>query len=77
MQVRIAQRVYSKKGLEEGLKKGLDEGREKGLKEGRKETEKRYGLLVSRLIAEDRLDDLKRVADDPSLLEGFYKEFGI
>lgn len=65
MQVRMAKRVYRKEGLEEGRA------------EGRVEAEKRYGELVSRLLADGRLDDLRRVAEDPSLLEGFYEELGI
>lgn len=109
MQVRIAERVYKKKGLEEGRAigiekgraegrlEGLEAGRAEGLKagraeglevgraegleagraEGRVEAERRYGELVSRLIAEGRLDDLQRAAEEGSVREALYEELGI
>ena len=58
----------AKKFWEEEL---LQEGRA----EGRAEGEKRFGALMSRLIASNRLDDAKRCTEDASYREKLYQEF--
>ena len=62
----------AKKFWEEEL---LQEGRAEGRAEGRVEGEKRFGALMSRLIASNRLDDAKRCTEDASYREKLYQEF--
>ena len=64
-------------GLEEGRAEGRAEGRKEGISEGRVEAERRYGLLISRLLDSGRVDDLKRAADDCEYRERLYAECGI
>ena len=45
------------------------------LQEGRAEGEKRFGALMSRLIASNRLDDAKSCTEDASYREKLYQEF--
>ena len=45
------------------------------LQEGCAEGEKRFGALMSRLIASNRLDDAKRCTEDASYREKLYQEF--
>ena len=64
-------------GREEGLEKGIGIGREEGIGIGREETAQRYNRLITRLLAEKRVEDLARAAADPEVLEQLYREFGI
>lgn len=73
MQIQMAERVYRKKGLEEGRVEGLAEGRA----EGRADAERRYGRMVSLLVAQGRVDDLAKAAEDDDFRAGLYEELGI
>ena len=64
-------------GLAEGHEKGLSEGREKGLSEGRALEAKRMDKLVSGLLKQNRIDDLKRATTDTGFKEKLFKEFCI
>ena len=70
-----------KEGLKEGRKEGLKEGRKEGLKEGRKEGLEEGHIeinqLVAALIADNRMDELKRSAVDKMFQEQLLKEYQI
>jgi len=57
------------RGREEGLERGLERGREEGLERGRKEGYTQgfeiLNKLNTRLLADNRVDDLKRAVEDP------------
>ena len=55
----------------------LDRIEAKGKKEGFIEGEKRAWLLMEKLFAEKRVDDVKKAAFDEAFRKGLYKEFGI
>lgn len=55
----------------------MEEGREEGLKEGLKEGHKEINQLNMALIADNRLDDLKRSAADGPFQEQLLREYGI
>ena len=38
---------------------------------------KRYGKLMASLAAEERFDDIKRIAEDPELAESLYAHYGL
>lgn len=69
------------KGREKGLTEGEAKGREKGLAEGEAKGEikgmERVNRLIQLLMAENRLEDLRRSAEDVSYRERLFQEFGI
>lgn len=69
------------KGREKGLAEGEAKGREKGLAEGEAKGEikgmERVNRLIQLLMAENRLEDLRRSAEDVSYRERLFQEFGI
>lgn len=69
MQVSMAERVFRKKGLEEGRAEGMAEGKAEG--------EKRYGKLIARLLSEGRTDDVARTTEDAQFRAMLYDEFGL
>ena len=78
-------KYYSRQeGLEEGIQKGrregLQEGRQEGLEEGKREGQlmlQQINKLNKILIAQKRLDDLEKSANDPEYQKQLLKEFGI
>ena len=69
MQVRIAKRQAARE---------VEEAREAARREveALKES-KRYGKLMASLAAEERFDDIKRIAEDPELAESLYAHYGL
>ncbi len=65
------------KGMEQGLEQGMQQGLEQGFEQGMEKGESRYNALVQKLIAEDRMDDLKRATADPAYRESLFEEFAI
>lgn len=65
---RLGQMIYND-GMEMGMEKGLEKGLEKGMD--------RMSLLISRLLKEDRLDDLQKAVEDKKYCEQLLKEYGI
>ena len=57
--------------------KGLAKGRSEGRAEGRTEGADRLGSLITKLLSQNRLDDVQKVAVDPAYREKLFKEFGI
>ena len=66
-----------KEGLKEGRKEGLKEGRKEGLEEGLEEGHSEINQLVAALIADNRMDELKRSAVDKMFQEQLLKEYQI
>ena len=74
MQVRIAKRQAAREVEEarEAARREVEAATEKALKES-----KRYGKLMASLAAEERFDDIKRIAEDPELAESLYAHYGL
>lgn len=64
-------------GLAEGLAEGRAEGRVEGLAEGRAEGEERYNRLVEKLLASDRIDDLRKASEDQAYRNALFDEFRV
>ena len=85
MTVEHSQRVRLRAARAEGLAEGEAKGREAGLAEGRAEgeakgsaeAEARYSKLVDALLNQNRIDDLKRAADDPEYRQTLFSELGL
>ena len=60
-----------------GRTEGIETGRREGIITGRTEGEDRLGTLISKLMTEGRMDDVKKAASDKAAREALYKEFGI
>ena len=65
------------KGLAEGMKKGLAKGKEEGLAQGLTQGESRMALLYKSLLADNRISDLQRVAEDKEYRNQLYREYDI
>lgn len=72
-----AERKGREIGLEEGRKAGLQEGRKAGLSEGESIGLARASRLTKILIEQNRMEDLKRSAEDATYRENLFREFGI
>ena len=59
-----------KAGWEEGMKIGWEEG----LKAGREEEKKRLNSLISKLLDDNRIEDLKKSTADPEYQDKLYRE---
>lgn len=64
-------------GRAEGREQGLAEGRAKGRAEGRAEGEDRYAKLVSLLLEQGRMDDLKSASSDSAVRQRLFEELGL
>ncbi len=64
-------------GLSEGHAAGLSEGHAAGLSEGTSHGRAEFATLTQRLLADSRIDDLKKAATDPEYLELLLKEYQI
>lgn len=72
-----AERKGREIGLEEGRKAGLQEGHKAGLSEGESIGLARASRLTKILIEQNRMEDLKRSAEDAAYRENLFREFGI
>ena len=68
-------------GREEGIGIGREEGigigREEGIGIGREEGEEKLNRLNMLLISQDRMEDLKKAAEDKEYRRRLYREFGL
>ena len=71
---RVRMRQATERGLREGLERGLEEGREQGLEQGLVQGQALYAGLVDKLLAEGRLEDLKRSAEDAAFRNQLLEE---
>ena len=77
---RIGQMIFDDgvvRGREQGREEGREEGRREGQLEGEKAGTERMSALITKLMQENRLDELQRIAVDETLRESLMKEFGI
>lgn len=77
---RLGQMIYDdgvKKGMERGMERGMARGRELGRELGREEEARQNAALTSRLLKENRLDDLQRSTEDKEFREQLLRELGI
>lgn len=56
---------------------GRKDGKAEGIAEGKAEGKDVMSRLLSLLIAEERLDDVKRISSDPAFREELIKEYGL
>ena len=57
--------------------RGIEKGIEKGKAEGNAEGKSQMGDLMKRLLAENRIEDAKRAAEDPAYCDELMKQYGI
>lgn len=60
-------------GREEGMEKGIEEGMQKGIEQGRAEVV----LLNKYLLADNRIDDLRKATEDAAYRKALCEEYGI
>ena len=64
-------------GRAEGKAEGIAEGIEKGIVKGNTEGKSQMADLMKRLLAENRIEDAKRAAEDPAYCDELMKQYGI
>ena len=52
-------------GIEQGMQQGIEQGLQQGLQQGLAQGEDSLADLIKILLNENRLDDLKRISEDP------------
>ncbi|MGO4997828.1 hypothetical protein [Oribacterium sp. Sow4_G1_1] len=57
--------------------RGIEKGIEKGKAEGNAEGKSQMADLMKRLLAENRIEDAKRAAEDPAYCDELMKQYGI
>ena len=62
---------------DQGEAKGRETGRIEGKAEGKIEGEKLMAALTERLLADNRVEDVRLAARDENARERFYREYGI
>lgn len=62
---------------DEGFSAGLELGRSEGLTEGLNKGENRFAKLISRLIEDNRSEDIKLAINDENIRMKFYIEYGL
>ena len=63
--------------VQEGEMIGEKRGRAEGEKYGRSKGEERYNFLLTRLLQENRIDDLQQVIHDEKYRNSMFKKYGI
>ena len=62
---------------EEGRTEGRSEGLAEGVAQGRAEAEQRYSRLLQILLAQNRVNDIAKIAADKAYLQELYREFSL
>ena len=57
--------------------RGIEKGHAEGLEKGRAEGADRLGRLITKLLSQNRMDDVQKVSVDSAYREKLYKELGI
>ena len=65
------------RGIEKGMAEGLAKGRAEGIEKGNTEGKSQMADLMKILLAEDRIEDAKRAAEDPAYCDELMKQYGI
>ena len=66
-----------KYGYDKGEKSGYDKGKSDGEKSGRTEGENRLGRLISILLSEGKLDEIRLVSEDEVARQEYYQRYNI
>ena len=61
----------------DAIKEGREIGREIGRKEGRKEADAKFSLLLQKLLAQGKNDDIQRISVDKEYRKQLYEEYGL
>lgn len=56
---------------------GIEEGMKQGMKQGISEGEARFGCLVDALLEAERIEDLRRAADDQDYRDTLFADLGL
>ena len=64
-------------GIEEGKAQGIVVGKAEGIAVGKAEGEQLLAALMERLIADNRMEDVKLAASDEQVRRRLYREYGI
>ena len=65
------------KGMAKGIEEGIAKGRAEGIEKGNTEGKSQMADLMKRLLAENRIEDAKRAAEDPAYCDELMKQYGI
>ena len=60
-----------------GIAKGRAEGKAEGIAEGNVEGKNQMADLMKRLLDENRIEDAKRAAENPTYCDELMKQYGI
>lgn len=63
--------------IEEARKEGFAEGKKKGQKKSEKKGEKKFGLLISMLLEDGRVEDAKKACTNKKTRKKLYKYYSI
>ncbi len=69
--------MHYKGQISHAEQKGFARGVAKGIAEGVAEGEARKNALIDKLLADNRLDDLKRSTTDEAFCNRLYEEYGL
>ncbi len=69
--------MHYKGQISHAEQKGFARGIEEGEARGRVEGEARNKALINKLLADNRIDDLKRSTTDEDFCSKLYKEYGL
>ena len=62
---------------ERGVKRGLELGLEQGLRRGKESGEQRLSLLIKQLLADDRIEDIRKATENKAYREALYKKYSL
>ena len=65
------------KGMAKGIEEGMAKGRAEGIEKGNTEGKSQMADLMKRLLAENRIEDAKRAAEDLAYCDELMKQYGI
>lgn len=65
------------KGRKDGIRIGEQRGEKRGEKRGERRGEKRTAALISRLLRDGRIEDIRRATESAAVRKKLYLEYGI
>ena len=64
-------------GMRVAREEGHSDGLAEGVAQGRAEAEQRYSRLLQILLAQNRVNDIAKIAADKAYLQELYREFSL
>ncbi|MEE3422451.1 MAG: hypothetical protein VZR11_07115, partial [Succinimonas sp.] len=61
----------------DSIKEGREQGREEGREQGREEADVKFSLLLQKLLAQGKNDDIQRISVDKEYRKQLYEEYGL